>query len=643
MATAPRQARRCVAFCYAIAFTGLLLDIEPLVGPDGLWPAEDMHRRRWDDFPHWSSMLAHFPSILHLTGAGMAAMRSVATFGLAASFHGLMTAHPLTFVAMYICFASFTIADGLVLWFPWDGMLLEAGLLCALSFDRGVQPCAVQFGFRWLAFRVLFGFGKHKFFGSGFADAHTYIQSFLVLQPNPSAVAWLVAHRWTATWPFAAMYALLFVCEQVAPIALILLPDGAWRRLCARLVIILMGCISVGGRFAWFNLLTAAVVWPSAAPPEVAEKPAELKPNAREPTECSRGPLPCMLRTVLVSLWVVSSLPFLIPSQWCSPGFLYWEHFIKGIEPSWTLSLLRVLSAWRVVHAYGVFPPSLPAVSGRIVLRWELSFDGGTSWHKVRYRHMDVWNDERPPWPSPILWHFPRLEYLSFYDGAHMLFTPSTDFSPSPYLRSPFTHRHRVARSLLSDGPLTRRLIVPDAPLREMRKGAGSFEFERRRLVRANVARIFPATPIGGDHARLHCPPPFVDTRQTARPTYTDAAWSCDFSAAIHLLPITLVELDRRLNETRRSLAATRQTDHVDGLLRPWEFGPRAAGYKHIHQSSQGKSGSPSDMVEQEAEVRGVNHPAANQRFSMCEHGGNPWLFSHLLEARRLFLTSSTT
>lgn len=657
MATALRRTRQCVAFCYAMANVGLLLDMAPLVGPDGLWPAEHFHKRRWEDFPHWCSVLAHFPSILHLTGSSMSAMRSVATLGLAASLHGLMAAYPPTFVAMFVCFGSFTVADGLVLWFPWDGMLLEAGLLCALCFERGPQPRAVQFGFRWLAFRVLFGFGKHKFYGSSFAEAYTYIQSFLIIQPNPSAVAWLVSHRWTATWPFAAMYALLFVCELIAPIVLIMLPDCALRRFCARLIVILMGCIGVGGRFAWFNLLTVAVVWPSAAPLDPAEKSPTLERNARELAACSR-PRACRLRAVLVSLWVVGSLPFLIPSQWCSPGFLYWgEHVSSGIESSWALSVLRILSAWRVVHAYGVFPPSLPSVSGRSVLRWELSFDGGNSWHKVRYRHMDVWNDERPPWPSPLLWHFPRLEYLTFYDGAHMLFTPSTDFSPSPYLRSPFTHRHRFARDLLANGPASRQLIMPDAPQR-LQQGAfdeapqfgmprDEGSFQRGRLVRATVARIFPAAQIGGDNAKLHCPPQphsiIPDTRGTDTPTFADATWSCDLHVSTHLLPTSLIELERRLNETRRSLPAAGQTDHVDGLLRPWEFGPNAAGYTHLHLSLKGKHGPPSDTVEQEAGLRGVNRPAAaRSHFSMCEHGGNPWLYSHLLEARRFFWTSST-
>ena len=60
--------------------------------------------------------------------------------------------------------------------------------------------------------------------------------------------------------------------------------------------------------------------------------------------------------------------------------------------------------------------------------------------------------------PSPLLLLFPRLEYLTFYDGTRMLFTPTTDMSPSPYLRSPFTFRHRLALDLLSGGPAARQL-----------------------------------------------------------------------------------------------------------------------------------------------------------------------------------------
>ena len=127
---------RGVAFCYMLAFVSLYFDLDTLVGSQGLWPAqESLHRIRLD-FDSTRRLL-YFPSLLWFTGSSDFALRALVVTGVILS---LLVILPFElpfktnwlFLGMFAIFGSFTVADGLLLWFPWDGMLLEAGALCSL-------------------------------------------------------------------------------------------------------------------------------------------------------------------------------------------------------------------------------------------------------------------------------------------------------------------------------------------------------------------------------------------------------------------------------------------------------------------------------------------------------------------------------
>jgi hypothetical protein len=47
----------------------------------------------------------------------------------------------------------------------------------------------VRWAYRWLLFRVLFGFGKLKFVGAGARDS-CYVKSFLIGMPIPTRLGW---------------------------------------------------------------------------------------------------------------------------------------------------------------------------------------------------------------------------------------------------------------------------------------------------------------------------------------------------------------------------------------------------------------------------------------------------------------------
>ena len=73
--------------------------------------------------------LLYFPSVLHVVGASSDKLKIVVLLGSLASAVGIVlpspSMSPRAFAVAWIAYQSFTVVGGLVLWFPWDGMLLE--------------------------------------------------------------------------------------------------------------------------------------------------------------------------------------------------------------------------------------------------------------------------------------------------------------------------------------------------------------------------------------------------------------------------------------------------------------------------------------------------------------------------------------
>lgn len=272
-----------------------------------------------------------FPSVLHLIGFGELAVRATMWTGCTCAVGAFVTLRSNWFAAAWCCFASLSAVDGLMLWLPWDSMLLEAGLLCALN--PRAHPAA-RHGLTLLAAKVLICFGKHKFLGSSPGDALTYLRSHLVGQPSPTLFAWEL-HRPLDSVPAlcACGYLLLFCGELIAPF---LLFPRATRRPAAILILALMLCIQTSGNYAWFPVLTAACVLPCAAsatpcneqplPAATTSRHLAISNGAALPPQRSlldhlwrlvrqRGPQHSV-QSGLVAAWALLSLPMMIPSQW---------------------------------------------------------------------------------------------------------------------------------------------------------------------------------------------------------------------------------------------------------------------------------------------------------------------------------------
>lgn len=199
---------RLLGLVYCISFSSLFVQILSIAGSEGLTPARQVSAQLSVDFPSALHRLWYFPSVFQLLPPTDGALRGVCAAGIAS---GLAMVYGGAFGAagsLLAWVAMLSLADAADLNYPWDCLLLEAGFLALLLPSGGVLPDlgaatapspAVSWALRWLLFRVLFGFGKLKFFGTSAKDS-CYIKSFLIGMPIPTRSAWCVIVNSLQRW-----------------------------------------------------------------------------------------------------------------------------------------------------------------------------------------------------------------------------------------------------------------------------------------------------------------------------------------------------------------------------------------------------------------------------------------------------------
>lgn len=367
--------QRVLAVHFLVSLGNLYLDWPALAGPgSGLLDCQSaMNSIRSELEP--LAIFFFFPSLLWFLTPSQ-----LFTLGLAAGVAGLVTPRWQSSLCMYLVWISFGICRGVMLWFPWDCLLAESLLIAAVA-PHAVWP------YRLLAFRVLLGFGKHKFLGAGFDDID-YLQTMSCWQPMSTNLGFLASLKFPK-WFHRIGLLFTFVSEILLP-GFLLVPERFPKlaSLAAKCAVVLMLGIQLLGHFGWFNTLTSAIAIFAV----------------------SRGPGP---RGFPAWTYCFFSLVFLIPSQWNSPAVFYHERFPFG-------GVFASLSSWRVLHSYGVFPPrALPML--KPVGRFEALCSGG--WEPSEFKFLTVSKSEDfgyPPFTLAPL-RFPRVDYiLGFYSASHV-------------------------------------------------------------------------------------------------------------------------------------------------------------------------------------------------------------------------------
>lgn len=194
---------RLLALVYLTAFLVAYTQLVPLVGHDGILPADQYLDRIAKLEGSRGSGAWATPSLFWLVGTSDAALRGVSAAGVVLSLAVLAGAtNALVQLALWVLYLSIVHVGQLFYGYGWEAQLLETGFLavflCPLRSLRPLParspPVVVIWLFRWLIVRVMLGAGLVKLRGDPCWRDLTCLAYHYETQPIPSPVSALL-HR----------------------------------------------------------------------------------------------------------------------------------------------------------------------------------------------------------------------------------------------------------------------------------------------------------------------------------------------------------------------------------------------------------------------------------------------------------------
>lgn len=399
---------RGLGVVFAISFASLAGQIVRGAGERGGMPIGRRLEKIAEDFPTFRRFF-YFPTLLWLSRSD-AMLRVLVWTGLAAAccviYGGPIS--PYALLVCYVCYLSLDLAIGLI--FPWDCVLFEAALLSLFlpatlplpEIAAVATPAPlIAWAFRFLLFRLMFGFGKQKFMGATKKD-RAYLKGFLVAQPLPSPVGWYAQKL--PVWALTPLVWGMFLVE--IPIAFCALVPGDLSIVCALATAGLMVGIQLMGSFGYFSVLTIVACIPllDQATPRALDL-GEVAASLATFGEHFGANLYVLVHT-LGTLFVI---PF---NSWVGQSWHLWSSWYR-MKPIYQapFAFFRLLHPFRWLHPYGVFPPNTyPGVKVSVLV--EASWDNQT-WHEIDFTYSPSNTASPPKFVSP---YHPRGDQAVIYE-----------------------------------------------------------------------------------------------------------------------------------------------------------------------------------------------------------------------------------
>ena len=390
-----------LALIYLAAFLSLLVQVDGLVGPSGILPAQDYLAAARQHLGTDAYRLLPTLAWLHPGGATPEILCAV---GALLSLLLLAGLAPLPALAgLWALYLSITVIGQDFLSFQWDSLLLETGFLAIFLAPRGLRPGpglaappapAALFLLRWTLFRLLFMAGAVKLLSGDLLWRHlTALTVHYETQPLPHALSWY-AHQLPAGAHRAACLATL-VIELCVPF-LIWMPRRL-KQAAAAALILFQVLILLTGNYGFFNLLTILLCL-LLLDDRALERwlPARLAgrlPDAGPPDRSFSYRLGMLAAVAATGITLVLMTTRLLGPE-AVPGPL--------------LTAARWSSPLRTFNNYGLFAVMTP---DRQEIQIEGSNDGRT-WQPYTFR----WKPGNPASP-PLLAapHMPRLDWQMWF------------------------------------------------------------------------------------------------------------------------------------------------------------------------------------------------------------------------------------
>src|SRR5437899_3096962 len=389
---------RVLGLTYLIAFVSLWVQVDGLVGSDGISPVnqflpavrEQIGRQAYSLLPTlcWFSTSNAF---LHFLCGGGVFLSLLLIFGITPA---------VSLIALFVFYLSLTIAGQTFLSFQWDILLLEAGFLSIflapwqLWPKRGREPPVSRAAFfllKLLLFKLMVMSGVVKLTsGDGCWWNLTALDYHYWSQPLPTIFAW-----WADQHPEWFKHFSVGFCMAVEIIA----PFFIWtprrpRLIAAGLMIFLQLVIALTGNYCFFNLLTLALCLLL-----IDDGVAASRSDPR--TFRTAKPLQDYLSTYSAIIVLIVTLPI--------NGWLVFTAFKPDAAWPRTLAFAyQHLEPFRIVNGYGLFRVM---TKDRREIKVESSTDG-IDWlpYEFKWKPGDV--NRAPGWCAP---HQPRLDWQRWF------------------------------------------------------------------------------------------------------------------------------------------------------------------------------------------------------------------------------------
>jgi len=408
---------RALGLTYLVAFASLWVQVDGLVGSNGVSPLNQFLPAVYERFGRSSysllPTLCWFDSsngFLHFLCGGGVVLSLLLILGIAPA---------LSLVVLFVFYLSLTIAGQTFLSFQWDILLLETGFLSIFLAPWRLWPRELMwrpgsatpatgspvsrpglFLLKFLLFKLTLMSGVVKLTsGDDCWWNLTALDYHYWSQPLPTVFAW-----WADKSPEWFKHFSVAFCLVVE----IIVPFFIWaprrpRLIAAGLMIFLQIVIAVTGNYCFFNLLTIAlcllliddsVARALRAAPDKRAKNVSAAFRTAEPLQdrlCSYAAIAVVIVTLPINAWLIFSA-FKPHEEWPRP----------------LIAIYGRLEPFRIVNGYGLFRV-MTKERGEIVI--EGSADG-IEWlpYEFKWKPGDVMRT--PGWCAP---HQPRLDWQMWF------------------------------------------------------------------------------------------------------------------------------------------------------------------------------------------------------------------------------------
>ncbi len=326
---------RGLGIIYFIAFASFAVQIEGLIGSDGILPISTK-LRTLESLPAFDRYRL-FPTIFWLSSSNFILNLTCGAGIAAASLLILNFGERAALIACYLFYLSLTTAGQDFTGFQWDGFLLEAGFLgIFLTWGSGI----IIFLYRWLIARFMFMAGIVKLASGDPSWANfTALNYHYLTQPLPSPLAYYA--YFLPDWFHRICVAGVFFIELVVPFFVFF--PRRFRLFAAWSFIALQCSIIATGNYGFFNLLTILLCLLLFEDRDIAK----ILPKNLLAKITTRKAFAGMMANVFAGIWA-----FLVFFIAATHTWIYHSHKLPAAPID---NLIRTISAFAVINNYGPF------------------------------------------------------------------------------------------------------------------------------------------------------------------------------------------------------------------------------------------------------------------------------------------------